>query len=81
MNNDNSILLKKLAPQVDKALSDKRTARELETIIGNYLDKNAQKLTTSGPVYRTVFLEDETGKFFNILKINPMEVKEISKIS
>ena len=54
MNNDNSILLKKLAPQVDKALSDKRTARELETIIGNYLDKNAQKLTTSGPVYRTV---------------------------
>ena len=81
MNNDNSILLKKLAPQVDKALSDKRTARELETIIGNYLDKNAQKLTTSGPVYRTVFLEDETGKFFNILKINPMEVKEILKES
>lgn len=78
---DNSVLLHKLEPMIKKALSSPRTVRELERIIGEYIDRNAAKLSTSGPLYRTVFLDDEYDKFYRVLDINPEEVKAIIKQS
>lgn len=79
--NDNSVLLKKVAPQVDKALSNTKTVKELENLVGTYLDKNADKLTTSGPIHRTIFSDDEVNRFFNILNISPAEVRVVLKES
>lgn len=78
---DNSVLLHKLEPMVKKALSNPRNVKALENLIGEYLDRNALKLTTAGPLYRTTFLDDEYDKFFKILDINPEEVKVILKQS
>ena len=78
---ENSVLLGLLAPQVEKALSNKHTVSALEKLIGEYLDRNVQKLTTSGPIYRTVFSDDEVNKFFQILSINPDDVRKILKQS
>lgn len=78
---DSSVLLHKLEPMVRKALSNPRTVRELEKIIGDYLDRNSMKLSTAGPLYRTVFLDDEYEKFYKVLDINPDVVKGIVKES
>lgn len=77
----NSVLLKKLAPQVDSALSNKHKVKELELLIGNYLDRNVDKLTTSGPIHRTIFSDEETRKFFSIMDIDPNNVRAILKES
>ena len=81
MKADQSVLLHKLEPMIRKSLSDNRIVKEIEQIIGDYIDRNAIKLSTTGPVYRTVFLDAETNKFFEALKINPEAVKLILKES
>lgn len=78
---DNSVLLHKLEPKVRAALSSPKVVKALEELIGEYIDKNVSKLSTSGPVYRTFFMDDEYNKFYNILGINPEEVKLILKES
>ena len=78
---DASVLLHKLEPMIRKALSNPRTVRELERIIGEYIDRNAMKLTTAGPLYRTTFLDDEYDKFYKIMDLNPVEIKAILKES
>jgi hypothetical protein len=78
---DNSVLLHKLEPKINKALSSPSTVKQLETLIANYVDRNIEKLSTIGPVYRTLFLDDEFNKFYNVLNISPEEVKLILKES
>lgn len=78
---DNSVLLHKLEPKIRKALSNPKTVKSLENIIGQYIDRNVEKLSTSGPVYRTFFMDDEYNRFYNVLDINPEEVKAILKES
>ena len=56
---EDAVLLKKLAPKIDKKLSDRKVVKELEKLIGNYLDSNVQKLSTAGPVHRTIFSDSE----------------------
>lgn len=80
MNGD-SVLLKLLAPKVDKALSNAHTVKELDRAVASYMDRNVMKLTTVGPVHRTVFLDDEIRKFFDILGIGMDEVRDILKES
>lgn len=74
---DNSILLHKLEPDIKKSLSNQNTIKTLQTIISQYLDSNVNKLTTSGPIYRTVFIDSEFNKFYNALNINPDDIRSI----
>lgn len=78
---DNSVLVKNLAPRIDKVLNDPKKTRELELIIGSYLDKNVDKLTTSGPIHRTIFSDDESAKLLRLLELDPKEVKDLLKRS
>lgn len=78
---DNSVLLHKIEPKIRKALSDHKIVGELEKAIGRYLDNNVDKLTTSGPVYRTTFLDSEFSHFYSMLNLNPEEIKGIIKES
>ena len=78
---DNSVLLHYLEPKIKKALSSSKTVDELESAIRRYIDSNVEKLTTSGPVFRTVFLDSEFNRFYSILSLNPDEIMEVIKQS
>lgn len=78
---EDAVLLKKLAPKIDKKLSDRKVVKELEKLIGNYLDSNVQKLSTAGPVHRTIFSDSEMNSFYRILDLDPNEIKQYLKES
>ena len=78
---EDAVLLKKLAPKIDKKLSDRKVVKELEKLIGNYLDSNVQKLSTAGPVHRTIFSDSEMNAFYRILDLDPNEIKQYLKES
>jgi hypothetical protein len=78
---DGSVLLKRLYPRVESALSIPSNVKALKALITGYIDKNILKLSTSGPVHRVTFLQNEIGGLFNILVIRPEDVSAILKDS
>ena len=81
MATDNNVILKELYPKIEKSLSNKETVHKVKMAIANYIDSNTMKLTTAGPQYRVIFHENEYIRFYNIIGIDPNEVRAMLKRS
>lgn len=80
-NNDNKILLTELYPLVEKALSKKENTVKLKQAVNDFLDRNNEKLTTLGPIYRIIFSPEDMNKLYDAIEVNPLAIKSMIKKS
>lgn len=76
---DDKILSTQIYPLVEKALSKKQNTEALQVVIGNFLDKNNDKLTTLGPIHKIFFTEEDMNKLYKIIEVDPQFIKKIIK--
>ena len=72
-----NVLLNELYPLVEKGLSKKANVDLLKHSVSEYLDRNTDKLSTLGPVYRTSFSEADMEKLYQAVEVSPAEIKAI----
>lgn len=73
------ILVTELYPIVAKNLAQKENVVKLKRGIEVYLDKNHDKLTTLGPIHRTVFLDYDMQVIYNATGLTPQNIKDVLK--
>lgn len=71
----------KIYPLVEKEISKPQNKNKFKEIVSSYMDRNIEKLSTTGPIHRTLFTDYDTGKIFELLKIDPKEIQAIIKTS
>jgi hypothetical protein len=75
LNTSSQNILKELYPSAEKALAKKENQAHVQKMVSDYLDKNNDKLTTLGPMFRTIFSGEDKERLFNILDITPIQIK------
>lgn len=73
------IMKEKLYPKIDTVLSNKSGDIKFKHIIGAYMDRNAEKLHTAGPVYLIPFADADKALFFNLFGITGKEIQALVK--
>jgi len=73
----NSVLVDELYPLVEKALSNPTNVNKIKRAVTDYLDRNMDRLTTPGPVYRTIFSDSDMNKLYEAIEVDPAEIKRI----
>lgn len=68
------IMLEKLYPNVEEVLSTSLGDRRYKELVGNFIDKNNEKLHTPGPVYMIPFTDRDKAEFFKLFKISSKEI-------
>ena len=71
------IMKEKLYPKIESVLSTSIGDRRFKQYVGNYIDRNNQKLHTSGPVYLIPFGDKDKADFFNLFKVTPKEIRAL----
>ena len=66
-------------PQISKILKDPKKTKEFVSIVTKYIDRNSEKLSTTGPVKRTTFLDSDRVSVYELVQINPDTVRMIAK--
>ena len=64
------IMLEKLYPNVEEVLSTSLGDRRYKELVGNFIDKNNEKLHTPGPVYMIPFTDRDKAEFFKLFKFS-----------
>ena len=80
MPND-KVLITQLYPLIEKGLSKKENVLNLKKAVGRYIDINSNKLSTIGPIHRTIFSEDDMNEMYKAIEVEPLKIKEIIKNS
>ena len=62
MAKDDSVLLDELYPLVEKGLSKKENSMKIKKAVGEFLDRNSEKLTTIGPIHQMMFTDEDMKK-------------------
>lgn len=79
---DTYIAKETLYPRVAKILASPVGDRKFKQLVGNFIDRNNEKLHTSGPVYLIPFADIDKAQFFSLFEINQKEVVEmVTKIT
>lgn len=77
MANDDRVLVTELYPLVAKGLSKKENTAHLKHGIEEFLNRNMERLTTIGPIYRIVFSDYDMGHLYKAIEVSPEEVKAL----
>lgn len=72
-----NLITKELYPIAAKNLAKKENQILIKKSIGQYLDKYSEKLTKSGPVHRTIFLESDREPLYTAIGLSPLQIKEV----
>lgn len=56
---DSHIIIEKLYPKIEAVLSTPQGDRKFKQLVGQFMDRNSEKLHTSGPVYLVPFAADD----------------------
>jgi len=81
MAKDDSVLLDELYPLVEKGLSKKENSMKIKKAVGEFLDRNSEKLTTIGPIHQMMFTDEDMKKLYDAIEVPPEQIKEIIKKS
>lgn len=73
----NNIITTELYDTVAKNLSNKATQTQLKKDVGMYLDRYTDKLTTIGPVHRTLFIDSDKEKLYNAIGVTGPQIKAV----
>ena len=69
-------------PIIDGALkTNSHVIIEIQNVVSEYLDRNMNKLSTSGPIYRTLFLDNDKNAIFKATGTSPELVNRVIKES
>ena len=68
------IIKDELYPKIDAVLSTDQGKRNFNNIIGRYVSRNNDKLTTSGPQYLIPFTMKDKQEYFDLFSISDTEV-------
>lgn len=74
---NNNVLLTELYPTVEKSLSNPKNTKDILNAVNSFLDRNAEKLTTVGPVHRIIFSEADMKKLYDAIGTGPNEIKRL----
>ena len=67
-------MLQKLYPIIESKLSTPVGDRKFKQLVGQYMDRNNEKLHTSGPVYLIPFGDTDKQGYYDLFEIDPKEV-------
>ena len=70
------IMVENIYPKVEEVLSTPVGDRRFKQLVGNFIDRNNEKLHTSGPVYMIPFADRDKADFFPTGSILPTDVAE-----
>lgn len=73
-DNNTKIMLQKLYPIIESKLSTPVGDRKFKQLVGQYMDRNNEKLHTSGPVYLIPFGDTDKQGYYDLFEIDPKEV-------
>lgn len=76
---NSKVLVAELYPIVSSHLQKKENITRLKRGIESYLDRNNDKLTTLGPIHRTVFLDSDMKVLYDATGLNPQTIKAVLK--
>ena len=60
---DTHIIVEKLYPKISSVLSTPQGDRKFKQLIGQYMDRNSQKLRTPGPTYLVPFTSNDKAQY------------------
>lgn len=75
------VILPGIYPLIEKELQKKENQIKFQNLVSQYLDRNIEKLSTTGPVYRILFTDYNKNEVYELLKIDPNDIKAILKKS
>lgn len=71
------IMVKELYPIVEKTLSTPVGDRRFKQAVGNYMDRNSEKLHTPGPVYMIPFADQDKATFYGIFNVTGKQITDM----
>lgn len=78
----NTAVVDNLFPIIENTFKTKpKNIIEFQEAVGTYLDKNISKLSTSGPVFRTLFIEEDKNVVYRLTGTSPLLVAAAIKES
>lgn len=75
---DSHLILQNLYPKIEAVLNTPQGDRMFKQLVGQYMDRNTEKLHTPGPVYLIPFAADDKIAFFKLFNLE-FEVKGSTK--
>lgn len=76
-----NIVVSAFGSQIANKLKDKATCNSLIRIISSYIDRNTEKLSTTGPVKQTTFSNGDKENIYNLFGMNEKSIEIIAKKS
>jgi hypothetical protein len=74
-----SVMTDSFYPQISKVFKDPKKVQECVKIISRYVDRNTEKLSTTGPVKRTTFLDSDRTAIYDLIDVKPDNIKLVAK--
>ena len=68
------IIIDKLYPKIEEVLSTSYGDKKFKQLVGSYMDRNSEKLHTSGPVYMIPFGDRDKAEYYSLFKVTAKEV-------
>ena len=66
---DTHIIIEKLYPRVEEILSTPQGDRKFKQLVGQYMDRNSQKLRTPGPTYLVPFTSNDKAQYCELFAL------------
>lgn len=64
---------------INNTFKNKANVAKYTKIFGDYVDSNTEKLSTIGPLKRTLFTDTDRGRIYDLFGIDPDAIKKIAK--
>lgn len=75
------VIINELYPKVEISLKKKENVISLRKGIERYIDLNMDKLTTLGPIHRTIFVDNDMKVLYDAIGLSPLEISASLKKS
>ena len=75
------IVVDTFGSQISRKLQDKSVCNQLIKIVSSYVDRNTEKLSTTGPVKQTTFSAGDRDNIYNLFGLNEKTIELTSKKS
>ena len=72
--NDTHYTIDEIYPKVEEVLSTPNGDRQFKKLVGTFMDRNSEKLHTSGPVYLIPFGDNDKAEYFKLFNISAKEI-------
>ena len=71
------IIVENLYPKISTILDTPQGDRKFKQLVGQYMDKNNQKLHTAGPLYMIPFGDIDKSQYFTLFQVTSKEIQKL----